>query len=267
MPSPFPGMDPYLEAPAPWGGVHARLIVAVADQLNLVLPDGYRTNIEEYVWLQDEEDSEPFARRKPDVFVPEPGGTRRRPRGSATATPLAEPTAEVVLLPGRSRRRRRVVIRTAGGHRVVTVLEILSPANKMPGKDRNAYLAKRDECLASGTNLVEIDLLRDGDRLPLGKPRPTVADYYLLRSPADRRPRTSVWAFGVRDPIPVIGVPLRPGVGPVPLDLRACLDRVYDDGFYGEELDYRQPADPPLDSHDAEWAATLFAKPAKKRGK
>lgn len=265
MPSPFPGMDPYLENPTSWGGVHTRLIVAIADQLNDRLPDGYRTDIEEYVWLHAEDDDEPFARRKPDAFVPESGGPVLAGRNGA-AVAVAEPTAEVRLLPGRARKRRRVVIITAGGRRVLTALEVLSPSNKEPGDDRDAYLLKRGEYLASGTNLVEIDLLRDGDRLPLGKPRPVVADYYILSSPADRRPTSSVWAFDVRDPIPVIPVPVRAGVDPIPLDLRACLDTAYDNGHYDEKLDYSLPPVPALRPADADWAATLFAKPKKRKG-
>jgi len=178
---------------------------------------------------------------------------------------MAEPTAEVRLLSGRARKRRRVVIVAADGQRVLTAIEVLSPANKAPGEDREAYLLKRSECLASGTNLVEIDLLRGGDRLPMGRPAPAVSDYYILSSPADRRPHTAVWAFAVPDAIPIFPVPVRPRVAPVPLDLRACLDTAYDNGLYGEKLRYDAPADPPLNSRDAEWASSLFAKPPKKK--
>ena len=265
MPSPFPGMDPYLENPTSWGGVHARLIVTIADQLNGRLPAGYRTDIDEYVWLHENDDEKHFGRRKPDAFLPDVnGGSNSRGNGVLA---VSEPTAEVRLLSGRARKRRRVVIVTADGRRVLTALEILSPANKDSGEDREAYLLKRSEYLASGTNLVEIDLLRDGDRLPMGRPRPTVADYYLLSSPADRRPLTSVWAFDLRDLIPVVPVPVRAGVDPVPLDLRACLDLVYDNGLYAGKLDYTRLPVPALRPADAEWAATLFAKPAKRRGK
>ena len=265
MPPPFPGMDPYLESPTSWAGVHARLIVAIADQLNRHLPTGFRTDIDEYVWLHAEDDEEgPFARRKPDVFVR--GSPRRtRPVHNGATLTMAEPTAEVRLLSGRARKRRRVVIVAADGQRVLTAIEVLSPANKAPGEDREAYLLKRSECLASGTNLVEIDLLRGGDRLPMGRPAPAVSDYYILSSPADRRPHTAVWAFAVPDAIPIFPVPVRPRVAPVPLDLRACLDTAYDNGLYGEKLRYDAPADPPLNSRDAEWASSLFAKPPKKK--
>ena len=41
MPGPFPGMDPYLEHPARWPGVHDGLIVAMRAELNAILLPNY----------------------------------------------------------------------------------------------------------------------------------------------------------------------------------------------------------------------------------
>ncbi len=269
MPSPFPGMDPYLEDPTRWAGVHLRLIAAIERELNRLLPPPFVAEIDQYVRVQEVgEDDEFLGRRNPDVFVPEANDVHapRRESESSGLVVLTEPTSRVRLATGATVRHRRVLITTTDDARpLLTAIEILSPSNKTAGADREAYLAKRGECLASGTNLVEIDLLRAGDRLPMGRPRPPVTDYYVILSVAPERPEASIWAFGLRDPLPVLPIPLRPPLDPVPLDLRACLDRVYADGGFDRKLRYDAPADPPLNSRDAEWASSLFAKPAKKK--
>lgn len=271
MPSPFPGMDPYLEAPPIWAGVHHRLISAIEQALNRLLPEPFVAEIEQYVSVQEaSEEEEFFSRRNPDVFVPEANGVHRpkRSESAGAAAVLSPPTNRVRLATGAAVKHRRILITTTGDEprQVLTAIEILSPSNKTAGRDREAYLAKRAECLGSGTNLVELDLLRAGDRLPMGKPRPAVTDYYAIVSAADERPEADVWAFGLRDPLPVLPIPLRPPLDPVPLDLRACLDRVYEDGAFDRKLRYDRPADPPLNTRDAEWAAGLFAKPKKRKG-
>jgi len=259
MPSPFPGMDPYLEDPSEWGGVHHALIVAIAAQLNLRLPAGFRAKIEQYIRVEESEgDSEPERRlRNPDVFIPDTPSPYRN--GSSTAL-LSSPTLEMVLLPGELTRHRRVLIETLDGRNVLTALELLSPSNKKIGPDRSAYLNKRNEYLAAGTNLVEVDLLRSGLRLPVGNPAPPVADYYILVSAAERRPMTSVWAFSVRQSIPNFAVPLLPQIGSVVLELRSCLDRVYDEGRYGQAVDYTAPPAFAMKDSDAAWATELLSK-------
>jgi hypothetical protein len=177
----------------------------------------------------------------------------------------AEPTARTRLpSPKQVRRKRYIRLVDAADNRVVTVIELLSPKEKLHTKDRRRYLAKRDEYLAAGTNLVEIDLLRTGHRVPLGRPEPPAADYYVLVSREDTYPTAEVWGFNVQEPIPVFPVPLKPDADPIPLDLRACLDAGYDDARYGTRIDYAKPPDPPLRRPDAEWAAKLLSKPARK---
>ncbi len=264
MPSPFPGMDPYLEDPLRWGGVHHGLTQAVMAALNRVLPDGFVAEVELFVWSGERpEDEATFPHRKPDVFVPR---VPRKGRADVAGGLAVAPPTTLTRMPGRhTRRNRRVEIQTAGGAEVVTVIELLSPANKRTGEDRTAYLTKRGEFFASQANFVEIDLLRDGDRMPMGNPHPPPADYYVFVSPADRRTESQVWAWNVSDPIPVFPVPLRRKVPPVPLDLRACLERVYDEGRYVDKLNYRADPVPPLRTGDADWAAGLLNRPTKRK--
>ncbi len=268
MPSPFPGMDPYLESPDHWGSVHNRLNTAIEAQLNRNLPPGFVAELDQYVWLTGEADDERDLLGRPDAFVAAP---REPPPadaegGVAVAVEIAEgaePTLETTLGKSRKVRRSYVKITTARGNEVLTVIELLSPSNKAAGPDRTAYLAKRGEYLAAGVNLLEIDLLRADAHLPVGRPRPPVTDYPIVLYPRERPSRASVWAFGVRDTVPTVAVPFKAGVAPVVLDLRACLDRAYDDGRYRDKLRYDGACDPPLRQNDAEWAAVVWAEQAR----
>ncbi len=261
MPSPFPGMDPYLEDPTRWGGVHLGLIYAIQTELNRVLPVGLFAEIDQYVRVEESDSDDVNQLRNPNVFVPEPLSpvTRIGSSGGSTAV-IAAPNAVFTLLPGTIQKHRRVTIQTTARRDVLTAIEVLSPSNKTSGQGRDAYLLKRNEYLASGTNLVEIDLLRDGERLPFGRPRPPSSDYYIFVSPADRRPKTSVWSFTLQERIPVFPVPIRPDLGAVPLDLRVCLDRIYEDGRFATKLQYTCPPNPELDAPRSSWANDLLAK-------
>ncbi|HSQ54799.1 MAG TPA: DUF4058 family protein, partial [Gemmata sp.] len=258
MPSPFPGMDPYLEGTL-WPDVHASLIVTIRGALVAVLPEGYIAGIDEYLWLAEDEEKDQSRRGQPDAFVSVVSKPAMPTRPSSVA--IAEPTARTKLpAPRRVRRKRFIRLVDAADNTVVTVIELLSPSEKLPKKDRMHYLAKRDEYLAAGTNVVEIDLLRKGHRIPLGEPDPPAADYYFLVSRASDYPTAEIWGFNVQETIPIFPVPLRPEHDSVPLDLRACLDEVYDKARYDKRIDYSLPPDPPLRRPDAEWAAELLKK-------
>jgi hypothetical protein len=262
MPSPFPGMDPYLEAPDGWGGVHLALLYQLHAELNRVLPDGVVARMDEYVWIRDSDDDAEM-RVKPDVFVPQ---VRGGPNGHTAllAPPVTEPTTRGELPRSRKKKNRVVTITTARGHNVLTVIEVLSPSSKGTGDDRAAYVHKRRGYLAS-VNLIEVDLLRAGNRLPMGHPTPPVSDYYVFSCRRDEYPGTATWAFSVRDPLPTIPVPLSPEFGVVPLNLQSAFTRAYEEGRYDKGTNYTVPPTPPLRPTDAEWAAELLAKNAKKK--
>lgn len=260
MRSPFPGMDPYLEHPAIWPDLHLTLIVAMRGQLNAHLPQGYLAAADRHVWIEDVE-NEMQRVVGPDNFIVETPTAEREA--------LQEPTAievipRAVTLPLAQRKGTPYLkIVDAQDRRVITVVEMLSPTNKAPGKDRNAYLAKREEYLAANVNLVEINLLRAGACPPLGKPLSPKGAYYYLICRADEVPKGKLWAFTVRDPLPAVPIPLR-GRETTSLDLRACLDRAYEEARYQEDLDYTQPPRPRLDVADARWAEKLLKRGNKK---
>jgi hypothetical protein len=143
----------------------------------------------------------------------------------------------------------------AGGE-VVTVVELLSPGNKRPGTGRRLYLEKREEILITRTSLVEIDLLRSGDRMPTRGPEMT-ADYRILVSRSYRRPKADLIAFGVRDEIPKFPLPLRRDEEEPLVDLGRVLHALYDRASYDLRIDYGRESVPPLSAEDAKWAAEI----------
>jgi hypothetical protein len=240
-------MDPYLEHPDFWPGVHHRLITAISDDLAPRLAPRYYVDVEErtVVALPGGGVSHP----RPVVTVVDPGLRE----AVATYPPAGPVTVEVpeVLRLG------YLQVRTPGDRRVVTVIEVLSPFNKRPGSGRVDYERKRLLVLARPVHLVEIDLLRAGEPMPLGGAVPR-SDYRILVSPWERRPSADLFAFGVNQPIPVIGVPLLPGDDPVTLDVGVLVHSVFDRGQYGLRIDYRQEPEPRLSADAAAWADRLL---------
>jgi hypothetical protein len=147
-----------------------------------------------------------------------------------------------------------VEVREVGTLRLVTAIEILSPSNKQPGHDAcEEYLRKRRALLRSEAHLIEIDLLRGGQRPPLERPVPP-APYYVTLSRASRRPRVEVWPIQLRDKLPTLPVPLLHPDPDAPLDLAGVVAAVYGRGAYARLIDYRQPPPPPsLSDAEAAW--------------
>src|SRR5437899_6327480 len=161
MKSPFPGIDPYLEAM--WGDVHQRLITYAADQVGAQLPDDLRARVEERVFVETE--AEQIRRIVPDLHVAQyhPAAASQAGRADAGGVAVAEPM--VFLLEDEAVTEGYIEIRERGGGKVITVIEFLSPANKAGGEGQRLYLQKQNEVLHSDTNFVEIDLVRSGQRV------------------------------------------------------------------------------------------------------
>ncbi len=247
MPTPFPGMDPYLEDPDFWPGVHHRLITAIGDDLAARLARRYYVDVEE----------------RTVVALPQGGSSHRRPDVAVVALPCAKRwprTPRWAPSPSRCRRWCAWAICKCArqvDHQVVTVIEVLSPFNKRQGPGRADYEAKRMSVLARSVHLIEIDLLRSGEPMPLGGAVPRSA-YRLLVSRWDCRPAADLYPFNVTQPIPVIPVPLLPGDEPVALDVGSLLHDIYDRGRYDLRIDYRQEPTPPLAGDAAGWADHLL---------
>ena len=257
MPTPFPGMDPYLEHHTLWPNVHSSLIVALRDDLAPRLRPRYYVAVEERTILSGPDDVT-FALR-PDAAVIEP-----QPLHEAVAVYEAVTHRRTVLVPLPDEIRETYLeIRSVAEDRVVTVVELLSPTNKRPGESRRRYEEKRLAIVGSRTHLVEIDLLRAGEPLPMDGCPPDVA-YRILISRAERRPQADLLVFGVREPIPPFALPLLRGDDEPTVELNRLLHDLYDRAGFDLRIDYSQPPDPPLPAEDVAWAeALLRASPAR----
>lgn len=259
MPSPFPGMDPYLEAPAHWPGVHQSLITYIRDALQPLVRPKYRATIGERVYVM------PVGRFiYPDAAVRQAPGSRigetlavERPTRSDHADrpylmrvaddPVREPFVEII---------------DAEGDAVVTIIEVLSPANKAPGEGRQQYRRKQGEVLASAAHLVEIDLLGGGEHT-VAVPRPLLENlppwrYLVCVSRHPDRGTFEVYPAALADRLPRPAIPLRAPDADVALDLPALFAQAYDNGGYGDDIDYGSPPAVALSPEDRDLAARLL---------
>src|SRR5262249_23007813 len=139
----------------------------------------------------------------PDVDI-----IKEQDLGTSTAAAVISAPKTVVLPVVRHEGNKYIKIVDSRSKHLVTVIELLSPANKRPGLDREAYLTKRIDYLSAGVNVVEIDLLRGGQRLPFEGDAPSICDYYALVCRARQMPTAGIWPFSVRDLLPTIPIPL-----------------------------------------------------------
>lgn len=257
MPSPFPGMDPYLEKH--WGDVHTSLVTYARDALQRVLPRDLRARVEERVLVAREGETRGRS-IFPDVRVIEKRARARRTSNGAIGIAVAQPV--VIELPDEAETQTFVEIRdTSSGSRLVTVLEVLSPSNKKPGEPQEQYLRKQKELINAGVSLVEIDLLRAGEWI-LAVPYEAIdprrrTPYRIVVRRGWRRLRVEYYPISLRERLPAIHVPLRQSDTDVPLDLQALCDQCYENGGY-DDIDYRANPEPKLQGADARWAGQLL---------
>jgi hypothetical protein len=254
MPSPFPGMDPYLERPSLWPDVHHEFISQIRAKLNPQLLPNYVTQIETRVYVVRDEDPA-HKQFVADVSVEKPTKTERR-REPESEVLVAEPVVFPFLIEIEIE-EARIEIKDRRKNTLVTVIEVLSPTNKdRRSEGRENFLANGREILAAPVHWVEIDLLRQGE--PSIHPLVPPSDYRVYLSRADDRQHTRGWLFSVRQALPIIGIPLGKKDPDVSLNLGTVLNDVYDQAGYGYLVDYSRPADPPLKAADAKWARQLL---------
>ncbi len=268
MPSPFPGMDPYLEGPD-WRSVHIHLAVEIARYLSPRLPDKYIVRAEKVYLLSDLDglgvgDDFPASWHPPERRLPDVSVVATDVGDTAVATapsPAIDAPLRLSLPPSAFREPEPMItveVIDLADRSLVTAVEVLSATNKV-GDGRAEYIVKRNRLLASDSHLMELDLLRSGRRVPMADPLPDVP-YFVVLSRAGQRPAADVWPITVRQSLPAVPIPLRGGDPDVRLDLQDVLTTLYDVYRFGKELDYTRPPPVPLSPADAAWAADLLAR-------
>lgn len=251
MPSPFPGMDPYLEG-SQWPSVHTQLSVEIARQLAPRLRPRYvvRTPRRFVISTPDalEDVTVSAASVYPDVSV------SRANAGAppAGATAIATPPLQMMTLMPEAVPQITIEIRAVDNQQLVTAIEVLSPTNKR-GEGRDEYLSRRRKFLLSTAHLMEIDLLRQGRRPPMAQPLPD-EPYFVFLSRAQQRPKTDVWPISLQQKLPTVPIPLLDGDADVPLDLQQAFTQVYDAFGYDLEQDYSKEPEVPLQGEQRTWA-------------
>jgi hypothetical protein len=245
-------MDPYLEG-ALWTTVHFSLSAEIVRQLAPTLRPRYLVlPAERFVMETPESVAISTTDIYPDVSVAETRSGAVTPQGTAIArAPLELATIIPTPIP-----HVTIEIRDTAHRQLVTAIEVLSPTNKR-GDGRQEYLAKRRRILLSTAHLLEIDLLRQGQRVPMQKPLPS-APYFIFLSRAEKRPLTEIWPISLKEPLPVVPIPLLPGDEDVALDVQQVFTTTYDLLGYNLALDYTQPPEIPLPKEEAVWAETLL---------
>jgi hypothetical protein len=254
MKSPFPGMDPYIEACGLWADFHDDLIQEIKRALAQSVPERYlvRTGERSYVVLADTEGKEahPFV---PDVSMTTPPA-REPPKGGTAAVETATETESLSLRAFIAEQYRETfleIYEADSDRRLVTCIEVLSPSNKRRGSEGwELYLRKRQGLLLGAAHLVEIDLLRAGQRLPMLDPWPN-SSYTLLLCRRQRAPHCRVWPAHFQRPLPIIPVPLAEPDPDVSLNLQPMIEAIYARSRYHRDINYSRPLTPALAAAEA----------------
>jgi hypothetical protein len=266
MPSPFPGMDPYLENPEIFPDFHDSVITYLREGIQANLPPPYFAALGRRVWIE-------VSRRSvgPDVQIQRARSSTSSPRpavpgASAVANPpIARPVTVKVTHDEFREPFVEIFIRGDEGKRLVTSIEVLSLSNKTPGEQgRELYVRKQKELLSSKVNLVEIDLLRGGQHVsavPLDAALRECGafDYHVTVHCFDDRETFFVYPIALEERLPSVAIPLLPGDSPVTLDLQPVFDRCYDAGPYLREIDYAvDKVIPPLNPDHNAWVRGIL---------
>jgi hypothetical protein len=251
-------MDPYIEACGLWGDFHDDLISEIKRALAQAAPDRYlvRTGERSYVVLVESEgkNSHPFIA---DVSVTARPGRKKGPKRGASAVAEVgsedEPVTMRAFIEEEHREAFVEIYEATPEQRLVTTVEVLSPSNKRPNTPGwDLYQRKRQSVLLGGVHLVEIDLLRTGQRMPMLDPWPS-SPYTLLVARAKKAHLCKVWPVRFQRPLPTIPVPLAKPDPDIPLNLQPAIEAIYQRSRYERSIDYSKPLSPPLSPEAAAW--------------
>ncbi len=263
--NPFPGIDPFMELR--WADIHATLIVYARNQLNARLPQDLTARIEET--LSVEVEGGVFLRTiVPDVRVTQ-DSYLQDDISQATESDVVVAVAEPLSFPIEPPRLKHLEIIDPAG-RVITAIEFLSPWNKIGLQARRKYGQKQDELMRGGVNLVEIDLIRQGEHvvlapvelLPPDRRGPYLVSVYRHDDPK----MIKAYPIKLRERLPNIPIPLRPTDRDVVLQLQPLIDDCYRDSRC-DRTNYQRPLAPPLSAEDTAWVQSLLAQGTDKPNK
>lgn len=248
MPSPFPGMDPYLESSDHWRSFHHNFATEIARQLNPLITPKYFADVEVHTVLEESGISMHYS-TYPDTALFEIIPDAPHPNPSHSTTEVVAPVAPMERLIDLSEpfKLRTVNILDIAERRIVTSIELLSPANKI-GEGLRLYRQKRLRLLCSDINLLELDLIRRGERPGSELQEPPIEEEYIVllsRASGLNTRRAEIWPISLNQTLPEVPIPLLPPDSDVVLDLQSVFAQVYADFSYQFRIDYSQSVPPP----------------------
>jgi len=253
MPSPFPGVDPFVEGQRVWHDFHQTFIVTWREMLMRKLPSNYVARVEEHLYLDRGGEDEPAVVRIPDVVVEQRSSTGVQREPSATVT--IKPTIVRNII-GDPVREGYIEVLRRSDNTLVAVLELLSPTNKR-GVGRGEYLLKRDQILRGPAHLVEVDMLLREPRMPFRESLPA-GHFFAMVSRADRRPDCEIFPWTLQDRLPSIPIPLEAPDPDVVIDLHQVYATTFERGPYDELVSYDKSIGFPMDDDMKRWVAKFL---------
>src|SRR5437588_11069008 len=216
MPSPFPGMDPYLEDEKLWPGFQHHLVNCLYQILLPGLVDRYRARV----------------------------GQRHYATEQALFTSIVR----------EEHHEEFIEIRQRTDNRLVTLVDVVSPANKLTAEGRKAYLDKRREGRAAGTNLVEIDLVLQGQpMLEYSRDGLPDWDYAVTVTRSTQPERHEIYTATLQERLPRFRMPLAADDRDTVLDLHTAFTRCYDQGGFQSKINYQRDPSTALNPEDRQW--------------
>lgn len=244
--SPFPGMDPFIEARGVWGDFHDKMIVAIDDAISAKLPERYvaRVSNRNYIdWIDPVEEMKQRKGIIPDIALHEvPTPHERIAIGSvAVAERLVPPVMMETAIEVEFYETYLDIWDVENNRQLVTSIEILSPTNKRTGTlGWHEYEWKRSHLLQGQANLVEIDLLRGGKRHAMKNPWPD-SPYYIMVARKDEVGASGVWPAFSALRLPEIPIPLLPPDADLKVDLQPMVDAIFMRSRYFLDMHYDKP--------------------------
>lgn len=265
MKSPFPGMDPFIEARHLWGDFHGHMIVAMQRSIDDQLPARYVARIGERVFFNTEDPEVELIlrnRMEPDVeIVKKTAEFSTSPASARVAVALADPPQ--MELPAcvefEDRETFLDIYKLDPDRKLVTSIEILSPSNKRRGSAGwDQYERKRSIFIHGHAHLVEIDLLRRGRRHAMVESWPD-SPYVISVLRREKAPVAEIWQAYSLQPLPKIPIPLKSPDPDIVIALQPLVEEIYERSRYFDDMKYGEPIKPPLAPDEARFLTGFLA--------
>ncbi len=216
MPSPLPGMDPYLEDDALWPVFHHQLVMCMYQLLLPVLVDRYRARVNQRHYVTEQ----------------------------ALFTSIVR----------EEHHEDFIEVRQRSDGRLITLVDVVSPANKVTPAGRCAYLDKRREGKNANANLVELDLVLQGQpTLEYSRDGLPDWDYAVTVTRSTQPERYEIYTATLQKRLPRFRLPLASDDRDQVVDLHTAFTRCYDQGGFAAKIDYGRDPALPLNSEDRQW--------------